>query len=113
MLYSIAVYIFFSFHLFYPFTRRYKMQNTQLLEQIQGMLQENEIPLTFEQARQLLQVSKSTLYKLTFRRAIPFTKPGGGKLYFKRSDLIAWMNKNPVRTTEQIDEIATNHIMYK
>jgi excisionase family DNA binding protein len=89
------------------------MQNTKLLEQIQEMLKENEIPLTFEQARQLLQVSKSTLYKLTFRRAIPFTKPGGGKLYFKKADLLAWMNKNPVKTADQIDEAAANHIMYK
>jgi excisionase family DNA binding protein len=89
------------------------MQNTQLLEQIQEMLKANEKPLNFEEARAFLGVSKSTLYKLTHRRIIKHLKPGGGKLYFKKADLLAWMNRNPVKSVEEIEEIAANHIMYK
>ena len=89
------------------------MKSKELIEQIQEMLKENEKPLTFTQALEFLQVSKSTLYKLTHKRLIPFTKPGGKKLYFKKSDLVHWMNRNPVKSENQIDEEAANYLMSK
>lgn len=89
------------------------MKNLDFLKQIQELLEANEKPLTFEEARAFLQVSKSTLYKLTHKKLIPFSKPGGKVLYFKKADLINWMNSNPVKSAEQIDEVATNYVMFK
>ncbi len=88
------------------------MKDTKLLEQIQEMLEANEKPLTFEEARAFLQVSKSTLYKLTYRRAIPFSKPAGGKLYFEKKDLLEYMRSNPVKSENQIDEEAANYVTF-
>ena len=89
------------------------MKNLDFLKQIQEMLEVNEKPLTFEEARAFLQVSKSTLYKLTHKKLILFSKPGGKVLYFKKADLINWMNSNPVKSAEQIDEVASNYVTFK
>jgi excisionase family DNA binding protein len=96
------------------------MKNLNVIEQLQSLLQqaqenalENEKPLDFESARKYLGVSKSTLYKATHLRLIPFSKPGGKKVYFKKSDLIKWMNSNPVKSSEQIDEEAANYLTFK
>lgn len=54
-------------------------------------MNENDETLTVEQACELLGVRKNTLYQYTSKKKIPFSKPAG-KLYFKRSELIAWKN---------------------
>jgi excisionase family DNA binding protein len=54
-----------------------------------------ERPMTFTEACDFLQVSKSTLYKLTHRKRIKFYNPGGKRLYFKKSDLLEWVYGNP------------------
>jgi len=93
------------------------MDNNQiadkLIKGIRSMIEVQEKPMTFEEARAFLQVSKSTLYKMTHKNLIPFSKPGGKVLYFKRSDLLAWMNSNPVKSSDQIDEVAVNYLMSK
>lgn len=50
--------------------------------------------LSFQEAIQYLDLSESTLYKLTSDSKITFFKPNGGKLYFKKSDLDNWMLQN-------------------
>lgn len=89
------------------------MQNTQLLEQIQEMLKENEKPLTFEEARAFLQISKSSLYKLVHRKEIDYFKPSGGKLYFDKKVLLEYMRRGRVKSAAQIDEEAANYLMSK
>jgi excisionase family DNA binding protein len=96
------------------------MKNLNVIEQLQSLLEqaqenalENEKPLDFESARRFLGVSCSTLYKMTFLKKIPFSKPGGKKVYFKKSDLIKWMNSNPVKSVEEIEDAAVNYMMNK
>jgi len=55
----------------------------------QGLLKK-EI-LDFKEACKYLRVSDSLLYKLTSNKEIPFSKPNGKKIYFKRLDLDSWM----------------------
>jgi excisionase family DNA binding protein len=85
-----------------------------LLEKIEEMMNASEAiekPLTFEEAREFLNVSKSTLYKMTFSKKIPHSKPGGKRIYFRKSDLVEWMLKNPVRSHYQIENAACNHVV--
>lgn len=93
------------------------MNNNQiaekLIESIKSMIEVEEKPLTFEEAKAFLQVSSSTLYKLTHKKQIPHMKPGGGKLYFDKKDLIKWMTRNLVKSQGQIDEEASNYLMSK
>lgn len=68
----------------------------------------NEQPLNISEAADFLYIKKSTLYKHTCNRTIPFFKPNGKKIYFKKSDLINWMLRNPVETQSQLEDEAAN-----
>lgn len=49
--------------------------------------------LNTKEAAAFLQISVGKIYQLTMKKTIPFYKPGG-KLYFKKSELIEYINKN-------------------
>lgn len=49
--------------------------------------------LTFAQAADFMGISKSSLYKLTSKREIPYYKPTGKALYFLAEDLEEWMSR--------------------
>lgn len=49
--------------------------------------------LTFAQAADFMGLSKSSLYKLTSKREIPYYKPTGKALYFLAEDLEEWMSR--------------------
>jgi len=67
-------------------------------------------PLNIEQAADFLDISKSHLYKLTSRGAIPHYKPNGKRLYFFEQDLIAYLKKGRVKTANEIEQEAINMI---
>lgn len=63
--------------------------------------------LSLEEASKYTGFSKSWLYQLCHRRAIPYYKPGGKKTFFKKSDLDCWMMGNRLAS---FDEIAVEKI---
>ena len=50
--------------------------------------------LNLDEAATHLQVSRSYLYKLTSAKEITHYKPSGKLIYFKKSDLDAWLLRN-------------------
>ena len=50
--------------------------------------------LNFNEACSYLDVSQSHLYKLTSTRQIPHFCPQGKKLYFNRTELDVWLQRN-------------------
>ena len=62
--------------------------------------------LTIEEVAELTGYKKSTLYKLTHERKIPFHKPapGGRRIFFKREEINWWMQSNRVETHEEYVE---------
>lgn len=52
--------------------------------------------LSLNEAALYTGITKSTLYKLTHNRQIPYSKPSGKLCFFRRSDLDEWMMSNPV-----------------
>jgi excisionase family DNA binding protein len=46
------------------------------------------------EAAEYLGLSINTIYGMTSRRIIRFSKPNGSKIYFAKSDLDAWLSKN-------------------
>lgn len=61
--------------------------------------------LSFKEATQYLDLSESSLYKLTSESKISFSKPNGGKLYFKKSDLDNWMLQNENKSVDALEEV--------
>ena len=58
----------------------------------QNLLQKTT--LNFADACKYIDVSPSHLYKLTSTKQIPHFCPQGKKLYFKREELDAWLQRN-------------------
>lgn len=67
--------------------------------------------LTFEEARIYMGVSESTLYKLTYEKKIPHYKPNGGRVYFDKDELIAWLKRNKVAKNEDLETQAQTYCM--
>ena len=53
----------------------------------------NEKLLTAKEVAEYLRLSKSTIYKMTSQRVIPFIKLNNGKILFNLSDINAWLEK--------------------
>ena len=64
--------------------------------------------MTLEEASWYLGLSKSNLYKKTSLNQIPFYKPNGKIIYFKRDDLDRYMLTNRQSTVDEIHEKASN-----
>jgi excisionase family DNA binding protein len=63
------------------------------------MANNNDEILTGQEARDLLKISRSTLWKLTKENEIPAYRVGNGKtsdLRYKRSELLEWLETNRV-----------------
>lgn len=66
--------------------------------------------LSFEEAALYLGFAESYLYKLTSSQQIPFYKPLGKKLFFKREELDSWRLQNRTKTIEEINTAAADHV---
>ena len=77
---------------------------------IEQLLQQDEKPLSFSEAAEYLNVSKSHLYKLTHKNQIPFFKPNGKMIYFLKSDLRTWLLRNRQSTADEIEQKAVDYV---
>jgi len=71
-------------------------------ELIKLNLQQKEV-LTIAEASQLTGISLSDLYKRTSKRSIPFYKPSGKLIFFKRVELEAWLTSNRIDSVREIE----------
>ena len=67
--------------------------------------------LTIDEAAIFTGLSKSWLYKATCNHTLPHYKPNGKIIYFDRCELDAWMKKNRIRTTEEIETAANAYMV--
>ena len=56
--------------------------------------------LTMDDAVLYTGLGKSYLYFLTCKKKIPFYKPNGKNIYFKKSELNDWLQRNRVASEE-------------
>lgn len=67
--------------------------------------------LSFDEALIYLDnISSSYLYKLTSARKIPHYCPTGKLIYFRRSELDAWVFKNRRKPIDEIDKEASDYL---
>ncbi|PRP68277.1 helix-turn-helix domain-containing protein [Nonlabens agnitus] len=87
----------------------------QKLANIETMLQEQNLlkkeVLNLNEAAAYLDISASHLYKLTSQKQIPHFCPQGKKLYFNRTELDQWLQRNRQITTDEIDAQATEYLI--
>ena len=73
-----------------------------------------------KQAREILRVddvaeligsTRNGIYKLVFYGRIPHKKPTGGRLYFKRSEIEAWLLSNRVAPMDELEQQAAAYMV--
>lgn len=84
------------------------------LQQVADLITANIISttkavLTVDEAARYMGIAKSTLYKMTMRREIPFSKPSGKVCYFDRLELEAWLMSNRQATADEIRDKAQTY----
>jgi len=93
--------------------------NKQIIRETLSELQlnENNAPLTVNkeilsiaEVSEMLNISKSTVYGMNNRRVIPFIKQGK-KVYYKRSEILEWLNRGRIKTQKEIEDEADKYIM--
>ena len=82
----------------------------KLNDNIEQLLQQDERPLSSSEAVEYLNVSKSHLYKLTSNNRISFWKPGGKKIYFKKSDLNNYLFRNRKASDQELEQKAVDFV---
>lgn len=84
------------------------------LQQIKTMLEnigfQSKEYYNVKEAAMFLNISESTLYKLTCTNSIVFYQPNGKLILFKKSDLIAYIEKGRRKTHDEIKEEAKERI---
>lgn len=69
--------------------------------------------LTFDEACLYMGMSKSALYKVTSSKEIPFSKPNGKMIYFKRTDVDGWLLSNMSATATELADKAMAYTQKK
>ena len=76
-----------------------KEQVSELRNQIAGSIHLHKSILSHEETAKYCDISPDYLYQLTSKKVIPFYKPRGKKIYFKRSELDNWLLRNRFQDT--------------
>ncbi|WP_417201396.1 helix-turn-helix domain-containing protein [Bizionia sp.] len=79
-------------------TGKYKNTSTEVKE-----FNNNNVIYNTTEACEFLNISKSTIYKLTSARNIPFYKPNGKNMYFKKDELVAYLSKKRQITNSELE----------
>ena len=66
--------------------------------------------LTLQEAAQFMGIARSSLYKMTSNQTIPFYRPNGKLIFFEKDDILSWIRRNRVFSTEEIEEEARLHM---
>ena len=66
--------------------------------------------LTLAELSLYLGQSKSSIYKLTSKKEIPFYTPGGKKCYFKKSEIDNWILNSKVLPVDQVDQEVESYL---
>ena len=75
------------------------------MEAVEDILDNAKEVLTVEEASRFMDIARSSLYKMTSDRSIPFYRPNGKMIYFEKADILAWIRQNRVMATKKDDGI--------
>ncbi len=85
-----------------------KISVLEVMTEVRDLLLLQKDVFTLNEVSAYTGFEKSYIYKLTSQRKIPHCKsPGGKNLFFKRSDINHWLTQNPIKTLDEIENVAT------
>jgi len=81
----------------------------QKLEEMNSNLFLLKPVLTFDEACKYCGISKSKMYKHTSSNNIPYYKPEGKLIFFKKEELEGWLLRNRHSSFDEMQRNATKH----
>ncbi len=66
------------------------------MEAVEDILDNAKEILSVEEAARFMDIARSSLYKMTSDRSIPFYRPNGKMIYFEKANILEWIRKNRV-----------------
>ena len=66
------------------------------MDAVEDILDNTKEVLSVEEAARFMDIARSSLYKMTSDRSIPFYRPNGKMIYFEKADILEWIRKNRV-----------------
>ena len=66
------------------------------MDAVEDILDNAKEVLSVEEAARFMDIARSSLYKMTSDRSIPFYRPNGKMIYFEKADILDWIRKNRV-----------------
>ena len=66
------------------------------MDAVEDILDNTKEVLSVEEAARFMDIARSSLYKMTSDRSIPFYRPNGKMIYFEKADILKWIRKNRV-----------------
>ena len=66
------------------------------MDAVEDILDNAKEVLSVEEAARFMDIARSSLYKMTSDRSIPFYRPNGKMIYFEKADILEWIRKNRV-----------------
>jgi predicted DNA-binding transcriptional regulator AlpA len=91
--------------------KRFQIQEDRL-KNIENLLSLSKNILNLEETCRLTGLSKSSLYKLTCMRAIPFYKQSK-HLFFDRLEIEGWLKSNRHKPTTELEKQANTYTTLK
>ena len=85
-------------------------QVAERLDRIETLLLSQKTVLMVDECAAYTGYTKNHIYRLTSQRAIPFYKPMGGKIVFRKSEIDEWLLRNRQATATEIDSRATTAV---
>lgn len=86
---------------------------SEVLDEIMNNYYVLKSVLSFDEACRYCTISKSKMYKHTSSNNIPFYKPEGKLIFFKKDELDGWLLRNRQSTTEEMEREATKYSLNK
>ena len=73
------------------------------MDAVEDILDNAKEVLTVEEASRFMDIARSSLYKMTSDRSIPFYRPNGKMIYFEKADILAWIRQNRIMATKKVN----------
>ena len=71
------------------------------MDAVEDILDNAKEVLSEEEAARFMDIARSSLYKMTSDRSIPFYRPNGKMIYFEKAEILAWIRQNRVMATKK------------
>ena len=75
------------------------------MDAMEDILDNAKEVLSVEEAARFMDIARSSLYKMTSDRSIPFYRPNGKMIYFEKADILEWIRKNRVMSVMYDEDI--------